>query len=275
MVIRYYSLEKETKEYLKYCSNAKISPFTDQKTLNDYIIARKANSKIPIIYDPSVNKKNISPLQIWLDGSDGNTFFDNNVGGSIVTGEGVIGRWVDKSGFGRNFVQSNSIYRPSKKINAQNGLSSVSYNGTSNMALENADTSFQVKTIFIVAYYAGGYSTWPASYQGIFTIGNNESVIASSSGSNILYNSVTSATISKRYINGTSTTVFLPSPIMKTIYTELSNSVSGASNIGRDRFFATRSWNGYIAEILAFNTIMNLSEYEAIEFYLAKKWKCY
>ena len=41
MAKRYYNLEKETKAYLKACSDSGISPFTDVETVNDFCLKQK------------------------------------------------------------------------------------------------------------------------------------------------------------------------------------------------------------------------------------------
>jgi len=67
MARRYYNLEKETKEYLKACEVKGIVNQTNIKTLNDYVINRKANN-LNVFYlkdSPIV----LNDLVLWLDAS--------------------------------------------------------------------------------------------------------------------------------------------------------------------------------------------------------------
>jgi hypothetical protein len=275
MAKRYYNLERETKDYLESCDNLNIAPFTTTSVINNYIIFRKAFSKNPIIYDPRINKNYFSNLEVWLDASDGNTLYDNNVGGSIVLPDGTIGRWEDKSGKGRNVLNTTLAQRPVKKINVQNNLSSVFFDGVSLKGLSSAnDLTLFTKSIFCVVSYPFS-NTWIQSYQGIFTAGNNETVIAITTGQNYIYPSVTGATETKRYINNIQTNILLPATSLKTIYTEISNPIRGFITVGRDRSFTNRSWNGYISEILVFSVNLTIADMESIEFYISKKWGCY
>lgn len=58
----------------------------------------------------------IPGCQLWLDASDPNTLYDATSGGSLVTPDGTIARWEDKSGNLRHFTQPFSGIRPTRKI---------------------------------------------------------------------------------------------------------------------------------------------------------------
>lgn len=63
MAKRYYSLEKETKEYLKACEAKNIAPFRAIKDINDIVITQKAfNKDISFLKDLNLNN-----CVLWLD----------------------------------------------------------------------------------------------------------------------------------------------------------------------------------------------------------------
>ena len=53
MATRYYNLENEAKAYLKACTNSNISPAINNKTINDFVIQQKNNSKNPVVLPPN------------------------------------------------------------------------------------------------------------------------------------------------------------------------------------------------------------------------------
>lgn len=65
---------------------------------------------IPILLNPA----------LWLDASDGNTLFDATVGGNLVTANGAVAKWNDKSGNQNHATQSTLAYRPIRKTNVVN-----------------------------------------------------------------------------------------------------------------------------------------------------------
>jgi hypothetical protein len=86
------------------------------------------------------NLKSIANLALWLDAQDGATLFDAQSGGSLVAADGSVGRWVDKSGGGRNVTQGTANNRPVLKTGIVNGRNVLRFNGTSHI-LFGADTT--------------------------------------------------------------------------------------------------------------------------------------
>ena len=72
----------------------------------------------------------ISGLQLWLDASDASTLFDATTGGSLVSADGGVARWEDKSGNGRHATQSTSGNRPLRKTAIQGGKDVLRFDGS-------------------------------------------------------------------------------------------------------------------------------------------------
>jgi hypothetical protein len=78
---------------------------------------------------PRFDPRRIADIALWLDAQDGSTLFDADTGGSPVAADGTIGRWVDKSGRGRNVTQGNANNRPTLRTAVVNGRSAVRFDG--------------------------------------------------------------------------------------------------------------------------------------------------
>lgn len=84
-----------------------------------------------------------------FDADDGATIFDSNSGGSATTNGGEVGRWEDKSGNGRHFVQSVANSRPLLRTGNRNGRSGIEFDG-SNDGMTFAATLPAAATVFYV-----------------------------------------------------------------------------------------------------------------------------
>jgi hypothetical protein len=76
----------------------------------------------------TLDPTSITGLQLWLDASDGTSLYDETSGGSPVVATGMVRRWLDKSGNGRHAIESTN--GPTRRINVQNGLSTLDFDGT-------------------------------------------------------------------------------------------------------------------------------------------------
>jgi len=102
-----------------------------------------AASNFVVVNDTSVwSPATISGLQLWMDASDTSTLFDSNVGGNNVTANSTaIGRWQDKTGNGRNFIQATSNNRPVFLTNQLNGKSVISFDGINDVLASSSSTT--------------------------------------------------------------------------------------------------------------------------------------
>ena len=74
----------------------------------------------------------ITGCQMWLDGADRSTMFQNTAGTTPITTDGqTIAAWKDKSSNAYVFTQATTGNQPTYKVNIQNGCSLTRWNGTS------------------------------------------------------------------------------------------------------------------------------------------------
>lgn len=97
------------------------------------------------------NPSLISGLQIWLDSSDGSTLYQSS-GGSLAASDGdPVGYWADKSGNGRNALQSDGTKKPAFKLSQVNGKPSVRFDGVNDYLQSTIGIRPNEWTLFIVA----------------------------------------------------------------------------------------------------------------------------
>ena len=112
-------------------------------------------------FDP----KTIAGLQLWLDGDDATTLFDETTGGALVAAGGAVARWEDKSGSNRHATQDTFGRRPNRQDNVQATRRVLRFDGAYNattserMIIPNSTSLFNflhsgTGTVFAVASYA-------------------------------------------------------------------------------------------------------------------------
>ena len=216
----------------------------------------------------------IAGLTLWMDASDPTTIVSS---GSNVT------QWNDKSGGGYNFTQSNITYTPTTgntTLNSRNVL-----NFTNSKYMTNSTCPMGTNyTIFAVGYTtSNGYGRLlhGSSVDGylFFGTGNSNTQFATFVGSgawnDVTTNSpaisVASPCIMEMTNNGTSTGLI---PYVNRSVQTAKNGTTGSftgfimgSGVG-----GGQPWNGYIAEILIYNSVLSDANRQSVENYLSKKW---
>lgn len=94
-----------------------------------------------------------SGLTVWIDGADETTLYVD-AGSTLVSSDGnAVYQANDKSGNGNNVVQTGAANRPLYKVNIQNGLSCLFFDGSNDSMVSAAYSSelSQPNTIFAVA----------------------------------------------------------------------------------------------------------------------------
>ena len=228
----------------------------------------------PALLSPSTI---MSGLQLWFDASDPN-------GTGVMPGAGTITSWIDKSGNGRNAAVTGTF---TVIPNAMNGLPVVSMTNTLYANATSYATATVNGTIVFPSYFnvisvykvvtAMQYST-PWTY-----------TIADSTGYPL------DQSYTQRYINngsnasayniGSTTNTVLVTQLFNPTYVEYLNgsttaslTVGGLPNSQATSFIiGTRpdrvtSFNGYMCEIIAYNTYMSTANQQVLEGYLAWKW---
>jgi|GEM_PF-4306931 len=227
-------------------------------------------------------------MQLWLDASDDTTVFSDAGCSSIASANGSVSCWKDNSGHGNNAVAGNS---PTFKTNIMNGLSGISFNGSTNYLSVANNSSIALTgdmTIFGVMNFTD-YSGWqtfisktnnnaPSSYDYYFNTstglpsflrGNGS--IASGVGGSVsptagvvnLVEVKSSGTNVYHYLNGNSNG--------NGIFSVTLNDTSNNMLIGTRADGFTRM-KGTMGEIILYNKSLSLTENDAINSYLGNKW---
>uniref|UniRef100_A0A6C0B2G8 Fibronectin type-III domain-containing protein n=1 Tax=viral metagenome TaxID=1070528 RepID=A0A6C0B2G8_9ZZZZ len=226
----------------------------------------------------ALNPTTISGCLVWLDGADTT---------SIVFSGSNITQWNDKSNSGYNFTQATTASQPtySAMSNGKNGINL----GTSKY-MTNTSVAFPTNyTIFAIGYTASnGYGRL---LQGSITngqtlyfgSGNGNKNFATVNGpgtasfsdasiDNSPATSVASLCLMEMtnnntntglipYVNGTALTA------KNGITTTFTALVLGSSPGGGSQY-----WNGYVAEILIYNSVLTTTQRQQVEGYLMWKW---
>lgn len=126
-----------------------------------YIVPTRGRSVLRSISSPV----EIDGLFGWYDGADIAALWQDDARTVPVTSDGdVSGAWDDKSGNAWYFTQSNSSKKPLYKVNVQNGLSSLYFDGLNDflfriLALPQPFTLFGVTTLDPLAVNDGTVRT--------------------------------------------------------------------------------------------------------------------
>ncbi len=140
-------------------------------TTTDWVVSGDIK---PFAFNPA----SISSPLCWLDASDPDTLYDAVSGGSPVAPDGTVARWEDKGPYNNHATQPTSGSRPIRKVNVQNGLDTVRFDGTDDL-MEAAGAVYDgdAAAIFVVAK-----SSSVAGYNGAVgsMVQTSEELLASS-----------------------------------------------------------------------------------------------
>lgn len=243
----------------------------------------------PAGFDPL----SISGCKLWLDASDTATI---SLSGSDVT------QWNDKSGNGYNFTQGTSANRPKSGTRTQNSLNVIDFDGNNDSLTTSAAKSAfnflqnSVSTIFRVikqdsntgVRFILGTNDGSFSSIGIYQFTNSTNELSNcgnGSGSSV-YNITITADTNAKY------QVYKSDPANATAANRIKVSTNAgaftgsntgtaspsASNstidfiLGNDSNGGTLPYDGFIAEILIYDTILSAGDITDVQNYLAGKW---
>lgn len=229
-----------------------------------------------------------SPSQIgtelWLDGSDSST---------ITETSGAISQWNDKSGNIINTYPVNSSASPTYLSNGINGNPSIDFNGTSHELLippsklslfGSFNTSFAIvakrdnsagrtEITFAIGNqtYGNGISDLPRWTDNIMysQIGllSARPTPTSVINDQPYINCVTGGSLQLSYTNGELIGTGLAQSTSSNYYAE-----GGAIGSGRAVSSSGRYFDGKIAEVIIFSSVLSTNERQKVEGYLAHKW---
>ena len=223
-------------------------------------------------------------LQLHLDAADSATMFDATSGGSLVSANGGVARWQDKSGNARHATQSTSSKRPVRKTNQQNGLDALQLDGANgcfgiSMSLGASNWTYffavrpatsssnnNVRYLFdsetgrlIVAQHASGSYNSVGFFDGTW----KEVALATTASQVLTYKLDSSGTNARIYRNG----VAVGSAAS---YTQ--KSIDGAVGLFSAYDQAGGRADGLVYEVLLYNSALSDANRALVENYLIAKW---
>jgi len=252
--------------------------------------------------------RSISGLALWLDAADTQSLYTTDAGpvtavsapteisgcvgwwdasdaASITQSGGLVSQWNDKSGQGNHATASGSA-RPTLTAGGLNGRSVMTFDGTATAMTVAANAAFNSNdlTYFVV------FRQTSTANKGVYTKLNADGtslgfglvvrsdpavwLLQKNAGApQVLTASVNPTTATRIYtVTSTATaTGFLDGLSSATATGQTaSHSLSQAVTIGARA--SSEYLNGYIAEIIHFNTALSTADRARVEAYLAAKW---
>jgi prepilin-type N-terminal cleavage/methylation domain-containing protein/prepilin-type processing-associated H-X9-DG protein len=204
----------------------------------------------------------IPGMQMWLK-SDA---------GLVMNGNGVA-TWQDQSGNNRNFTQATAAQQPTVTQGAVNGLPALTFDGVDDHI--DMASSITWGTVFIVANYTGG-ATFTKSYDCLLSQNNNAGVFLWRGNGGTVFRTLPEnyggdngdgeTQVSGMFINGVQSKIdFAPLNTFKymsgvyscpTPATATAPKIWSGMCIGNDHQTAGRNWNGKVAELIVYSSLM-------------------
>lgn len=210
------------------------------------------------VFDPS----SIGGLLLWTASDEITGLSDGN----------KVSTWLDVSGNNNDFSNVTSAEQPLYKVNIVNGKPAVYWDGGGDRHLD-AGMSITAKHIFVVAKFEGAtFSTFNGLFSGIVNDDANI-VFTGGSGTTRWFDSGAVTTLYR--MNGTAyAEAAMEAPMNQAGVLSISNSAGWAiaPRIGIDRGTGTRAWNGWVFEVLAYDSVLSASDAGSVEEYLANRY---
>jgi hypothetical protein len=229
----------------------------------------------------TLSLQNMGNLVLWLDSSDNNTLYDNNIKFKIPFNSNVFS-WVDKSGRNNNARQPNITLAPIRRPYIQNNLDVLEFN----QSYLTIPTAYYPLDSFIVLKLNNNAETY-----GILGVGPNSNNYSSlsynTSGGNLWSINNTSNSIISGNVETSGNFLLMEwsinsnSNVIRRYGSNISNVTTGTftlptnSNIiigNNNGFDFSKRFKGYIGELIMFDRQLNDNDRQQIEGYLAWKW---
>ena len=219
------------------------------------------------VYNPEFEPRLIPGCILWLDGADPNGTGTRPANGTSLT------TWQDKSISNFPFTSAGSAY----STTAVNGLPGINI-GTNFFGYDPGSAQNNWQEVFAVGLWTGG-STFN-NFNGFVTTTVNSDgglgggvIFIGDSGTTNWY--AVGNTYTTPVLNGTQTYTALPtiqSPFVVRTLSATAVNLRGL-RFGVDRSFTDRIWQGFISEVICYNTALSTIQRQQVEAYLAYKWK--
>ena len=233
-------------------------------------------------------------LQLWLDASDTTT----------LTGATSVSQWADKSGNNNNVSQAVTAQQP-VRFTTTNGLTGLSYTASVGGTADTGGQWFRgtfgttITSNILSVFMVGSMNSGAQSFGRAVSLSQltSNDFVASGGGANIARNGGSNSLIMEA--NGAASSpngaVTLATPfIAESIFdganqTAFVNSTQTGTRAFTANFNIARSgigfqayqgvtttgdrWDGTINEVLVYNSVLDTSERQTVEGYLAWKWR--
>jgi len=220
-------------------------------------------SYVSTLTSVSFNPSSITGLNLWLDATD-------PAGTGIQPANGTtLTTWKDKSVSNFPLTTAGSAYNTT----AVNGLPGISLS-TNFIGYDPGSSQNNWQEIFVVGVWTGGstFNDYNGLVTGSIDSGSDGIILIGNAGGTGWYGSGNG--YQTPFLNGTQTGVALPAistPFQIRTFTGSAVSIRGI-RFGIDRIHTGRKWNGFISEVLSYNTALTATQRQQIEGYLAWKW---
>ncbi len=224
-------------------------------------------------YTDAFAPASVSGLVAWYDFSDASTLY-TDAGTTRVSADGdAIYQVNDKSGNANNLTQTTAADRPQFKTGILAGRPLARFDATSDFL--STPTSLAHKHFFVVVKYSA--ATF-ASYDGLLTgataAGADVILIGDGAGGQTIFLNEAITTIYRKNGGAATAEAAMAGPINAFAICDISQAAgwSLALQVGKDRTFAGRFWNGDVAEVLSYNAVLSTSNHDLVGTYLAYKY---
>ncbi|MDY0217558.1 MAG: PKD domain-containing protein, partial [Bacteroidales bacterium] len=194
----------------------------------------------------------------------------------IVISNGTVTQWNDISGKSKHAIQSTLANQPTFLPTniILNNKPTINFDGTNdNFIISN---SSKIGSVFIVSNWGSTASIFPnyVSMLGSAVSHSKFVILAGDQNKNNLYTGSVSLFSTNIKINNNNTSIFSPLNSFKISYGNVSSNSEQYSSlqIGGQTSSTGRYWNGNIAEIIAFDTVLTTIQQNNVYNYLSTKY---
>jgi hypothetical protein len=233
--------------------------------MGDFATVQHRRTRVPGQVDPQFSgftPVSIEGCQIWLDANQITGLSDSD----------AVTTWEDKSGNGNDFTQGVTLEQPSYQTNIQNGLPAVFFDTATADGMIGTSSVAAPCTVFVVYSYESASSANRRAVQGAnnWLIGPYSNTHQYYNGGFIAGPSVTQGVFVYARAEQTSTNGYF----WVDGSSQGSNSgttAPGVFHLGAEGAFS-EPLDGYIGEVIVYNTQLSAANSASVESYLSGKW---
>lgn len=217
----------------------------------------------------------------------------NDAGITLATNGQSIRQWNDNSGNTKNFDEASVGQQPVFTAGVMNGFPAVRFDGSNDRLSNLTITSGNSANFFTVVRYSSTPTSNPGIFQGsptglLLSTGANDKVVGmwvsntnrpwgrgiqtnntSQNIPNVATTAINTNYIIENQYNGTTINQYVNSTVSGSVGYDGTLKSWTEFSIGRQ---GTESWAGDIAEVIAFNTSINLAQRNIVNNYLSSKY---